>query len=142
MAPFAARLAGARAIADGRRILATDIERRLGTRYTIDTLRLLRQRFPRVRFVWLMGADNLLQLPRWRGWRSIVHAVPFAVFPRPAYTRAAQASAAARQLRRWQVPARRAPMLALHQPPAWILLTMREDPHAATTIRGYAGDGT
>jgi len=72
MAPFADRLASARRIADGRRILATDIEALLGTRYTADTVRALRRRFPNRRFVWLMGADNLEQLPRWRDWHDIV----------------------------------------------------------------------
>ena len=70
MAPFAERLASARRIADGRRILAVDWEARLGTRYTVDTLALLRRRFPRSRFVLVVGADNLSQLPRWKGWRQ------------------------------------------------------------------------
>ena len=56
-----------------------------GTRYTIDTLRRLLRRFPRVRFVWLMGADILEQLPRWRRWLEFVRRVPFAVLPRPSY---------------------------------------------------------
>ena len=92
MAEFAARLESARGIADGRRVVATDIEARLGTRYTIDTLLLLRQRYPRVDFVWLMGADNLVQLPRWRRWRAIVGNVVIAVLPRPTYNHRALAS--------------------------------------------------
>jgi len=81
MAPLAERLASARRLADGRRIVATAIEADLGTRYTADTLAALRQRFPRVHFVWLMGADNLVQLPRWRHWLRIAAAMPFAVVP-------------------------------------------------------------
>ena len=68
MAPFAQRLASARRIADGRRVVASGIEATLGTRFTRDTLRALLRRFPRIRFVWLMGADILVQLPRWRRW--------------------------------------------------------------------------
>ncbi len=141
MAKLPERLAGARRIADARRILATDIERHFRSAYTEQTLRELRRRFPRVRFVWLMGADNLLQLPRWRHWRRIVRQMPFAVFPRPAYTRMARASPAARRLRQWQRPARQAAALADMQPPAWILLDMREDPHSATAIRREAVPG-
>ena len=85
MAALTARLASAGAIADGRRIVATDIEARIGTRYTADPLRVLRRRFPRVQFVWLMGADNLAQLPRWRDWRCIVADFVIAVLPRPTY---------------------------------------------------------
>ena len=72
MAPFADRLTGAAAIGDGRRVIATSIEAAIGTRYSVDTLRVLRRRFPRVHFVWIMGADLLTQLPRWRRWREIV----------------------------------------------------------------------
>jgi nicotinate-nucleotide adenylyltransferase len=68
MAPFAARLASARAVADGRRIIATGIEAALRTTYTIVTLAALRRRFPRTRFVFVIGADNLVQLPRWQRW--------------------------------------------------------------------------
>ena len=72
MAPFRERLASARRIADGRRIRAIGIEAALGTRYSVDTLRQLRRRFPLARFVFVIGADNLWQLPRWQGWKHIV----------------------------------------------------------------------
>jgi nicotinate-nucleotide adenylyltransferase len=71
MAPLAARLASARKQARRASIVPTAIERELGTRYTIDTLRKLQQRFPQHRFVWLMGSDNLAQFHRWRSWRDI-----------------------------------------------------------------------
>ena len=67
-------------------MIATSIETALGTKYSVDTLRALRRRFPRVRFVWIMGADILTQLPRWRRWQEMVRDMPFAVLPRPGYT--------------------------------------------------------
>jgi nicotinate-nucleotide adenylyltransferase len=139
MAPFARRLASARAVADGRRVLATDIEARLGTRYTVDTLALLRQRFPRTRFVLLVGADNLAQLPRWRRWRRIARDVPIAVLPRPGETRRALSGQAARVLARH----RRPPAALLgwdgvgHAP--WALIPAREHPASATAIRTGGG---
>ena len=135
MAPFAARLASAAAIADGRRIVATGIEAALGTRYTIDTLRALRRRFPRARFVWLMGADILGQLPRWRRWREIVALVPFAVLPRPTYNQRARAGHAAHALAAFRLPARRAPALADRAPPAWTFLPAPQHAASATAIR-------
>src|ERR1700733_6290451 len=82
MAPFADRMAGAARIADGRRMLATGIEATFRTRYTVDTLRQLMRRFPNVRFVWIMGADILEQLPAWRRWMDILRRLPFPVLPR------------------------------------------------------------
>ncbi|MBN8930105.1 MAG: nicotinic acid mononucleotide adenylyltransferase [Rhodospirillales bacterium 69-11] len=140
MAPLADRLAGARAIGDGRRVLASAIEAAFGTRYTVDTLRLLRRRFPRVRFVWIMGADILAQLPRWRCWETIVRDMGFAVLPRPGYTFPALAGQAARRLRHRRRPAREAPVLA-GRAPAWVFLPARQNPISATAIRA-AGKGT
>jgi nicotinate-nucleotide adenylyltransferase len=135
MAPLAARLASARRIADGRRIVATAIEADLGTRYTADTLAALRRRFPRARFVWLMGADNLEQLPRWRRWRQIVASMPFAVVPRPTYNHRALASLAARRLRRSRRAASLAPALAGMAPPAWVFLPAPQHAASASAIR-------
>ena len=135
MAPLADRLASARRIADGRRIVATDIERVLGTRYTADTLRLLRRRFPRARFVFVIGADNLVQLPRWKRWREIARGTTIAVLPRPGWTRRALAGRAAQVLRRHRrVPGAVAEeRFAPHAP--WCLVPARENAASATAIR-------
>ena len=135
MAPLAERLASARRIADGRRVVATDIEARLGTRYTVDTLRALLTRFPRARFVWLMGADNLAQLPRWRRWRRIVTQVVFAVMPRPTYNHRALAGRAVHALRAARLPVYAAPALAGFAPPRWVFLPVAQNPASATAIR-------
>ncbi len=135
MAPFRDRLASARKIADGRRIVATGIEATLGTRYTADTLRLLCRRFPLVRFVWLMGADNLSQLPRWKRWLDIARLMPIAVLPRPSYNARALASRATRRLASARRAARLAPALAEQAPPVWIFLPVAQNPASATAIR-------
>src|SRR5690606_10376096 len=92
MAPLSARVKSARAAARGAPIRVTAIERELGTRYTIDTLRALKRRFPGRRFIWLMGGDNLAQFHRWKSWRGIAREMPIAVIARPGYDRAALAS--------------------------------------------------
>ncbi len=138
MAPLAARLASARGIADGRRIVATGIEAALRTRYTFDTLRKLRRRFPRVRFVWIMGADNLVQLPRWQRWLGITRTMPLAVMPRPTYNQRALAGQVAHRLRRNLLPARAGPALAGHGAPAWTFLPSRQTPISATALRAGA----
>ncbi|WP_369413619.1 nicotinate-nucleotide adenylyltransferase [Caldovatus aquaticus] len=143
MAPFARRLASACRIADGRRIVASDWEARNGTRYTVDTLALLRRRFPRARFVLLLGADNLAQLPRWRRWTEIARRTPIAVLPRPGWTWRALAGQAARRLARH----RRRPgaLLAMaedagrHAP--WAFVPAAERPESATAIRSAAASG-
>lgn len=135
MASLPARLDSARRIADGRRIVATDIEAGMGTRMTSDTLRALRRRFPRARFVWLMGADNLIQLPHWHRWRDIAGHTAFAVLPRPSYNHRALAGQAAKHLRRGRHPARQAPILAGLAPPAWLFLPAAQHGASATAIR-------
>jgi nicotinate-nucleotide adenylyltransferase len=135
MAPLADRLASARHIADGRRIIATDIEARLGTRYTVDTLRALRRIFPAARFVWLMGADNLEGFPRWRGWRQIAAMMPFAVHPRPTYNLRALAGLAAHHLHAARRRVSQAPVLADQARPAWIFVPAAQHAASATALR-------
>ena len=139
MAPFAERLASARAIADGRRIVATDIEARIGPpsgkRYTWNTLRLLRRRFPHAEFVWIMGADNLAQFPRWQRWTGIARTMPLLVLPRPGWKARALHGQAASRLRKARHPARAAPDLAGSEAPAWLYLPGRENTLSATLLR-------
>ena len=118
MAPLSERLALARAVARHPRIRVTDIERRLGVRYTVDTLAALIRLFPRARFVWLMGADNLRQIPQWARWRQVFRTVPIAVFPRNVYAGKATACKAARRFAQARVGRLRARRLAEAAPPA------------------------
>jgi nicotinate-nucleotide adenylyltransferase len=135
MAPLADRLASAARRTDGRRIVATAIEHAIRTRYTLDTLRQLRRRFPRTRFVWLMGADNLEGLPRWRHWMDIARAMPFAVHPRPTYNHRALAGQAAQRLRPFLRLPRAAATLAGLAPPAWTFLPASQHAASATALR-------
>ncbi len=135
MAPLAERLAWAAKIDPDRRIIATDLERALGTTYTVDTLSALRQRFPRARFVFLMGADNLQQLPRWHRWRHLINAMPIAVLPRPGATRKALAGQAARLMRHARLRREASILLARSAAPRWSLLMIRENPLSASQIR-------
>jgi nicotinate-nucleotide adenylyltransferase len=135
MKPLAERLATARAFLRHPRIKAVDLESGLGTRFTADTLARLTQRFPRSRFVWLMGADNLVQIPRWARWQDIFRLVPVAVFARPPYCLKAMAGLAAQRFRRFLVPARAVRDLATRTPPAWAFIPSRLDPSSATALR-------
>ena len=135
MAELPQRLASAAAIGDGRRVIAAGLEAAWGTRYSIDTITMLRRRFPRVRFVWLMGADILEQLPRWRHWRRFLSRVPVLVLPRPGYTARALAGTAAGWARGTRQPARAAAVLAGLTPPAWMFLPAPQHAASASAIR-------
>ncbi len=135
MAALATRVRIARAVARHPRIRVTAIESELGTTYTADTLGRLTERHPDVRFVWLMGADNLIQISRWRDWRAIFGLVPVAVFARPTYSLPALASTAARQFARARIPETAAGVLADVRPPAWAFFRIRPHAASATAIR-------
>ncbi len=136
MAPQAQRLdAARRTVADNPRLIATAIETALGTRYTADTVAALRRRFPLVRFVWLMGADNLAQMHRWNRWQNIFRAVPVAILARGPYSANALAARATRRFARFRVGGRG---LSGRPPPAWMFLHTRRHPASATAIRARA----
>lgn len=134
MAPLAERLAEARRVMAGDpRIRVTALEQKLGSRFTFDTINRLKIRFPRVRFVWLMGADNLVQIARWARWNRIFDSVPVAVLARSPYSQRALAAKAARRLAGFRVKQARG--LADRMPPAWTFLHVRLHPASATAIR-------
>ncbi|MDO9125862.1 MAG: nicotinate-nucleotide adenylyltransferase [Parvibaculum sp.] len=139
MAPFDKRFASAEKMARDPRICVSDIEARLGTRYTADTLATLTGRFPQIRFVWLMGADNMIQLPRWSRWRDIVATVPIAVYPRPGFTLKARLSPAAVALRDVTLDPSDAALLPSLAAPAVVFLEGPESPQSATSIRRQGG---
>ena len=140
MAPLAARLASARRQARGTRIVPTTIETKLGTRYTVDTLERLVRLYPKRRFVWLMGSDNLAQFHRWRDWRRIARIMPIAVIARPGYSGIAQSARAMGWLRRFVRPASQAHGWTTWRPPALVLLRFRPDPSSATRLRALHPD--
>lgn len=135
MAPLPARFAAAARAARRAPIRVTAIERELGTRYTIDTLRALTRRYPARRFVWLMGSDNLAQFTRWRDWRGIARTMPIAVIARPGYDADAIASPAMAWLRRYRVPAASFRTWGEWSAPALVILRFDPDPRSATAIR-------
>jgi nicotinate-nucleotide adenylyltransferase len=140
MAPLAARLASAQAMARRSPIRPTAIEAQLGTRYTAETLAKLVRLYPNRRFIWLMGADNLAQFHLWRGWRKIARTVPIAVIARPGYDAAASRAPAMGWLRRF---VRRGAVLNERtnwSPPALVLLRFRPDPSSATRVRALSPD--
>jgi nicotinate-nucleotide adenylyltransferase len=140
MAGFAERLASAQAVAArDPRIVCSDLEQRLGMRYTVDTLSWLRERM-RAHFVWLIGADNLLQLPQWRHWRRLVGLVPIAVFDREPYSHRASAGRVARCHAQRRLNERDAPALAERHPPAWVYLRPRRHQESSTAIRRERDD--
>jgi nicotinate-nucleotide adenylyltransferase len=135
MAPLPARVRSAQRQARRAPIRVTALERQLGTRYTIDTLRALVRRFPAREFVWLMGADNLAQFDRWKDWRGIARTMPIAVIARPGYDAAAFASPAMAWLRRFERSASSFTQAGEWRAPALVLLRFDPDPSSATALR-------
>jgi nicotinate-nucleotide adenylyltransferase len=133
--PLAERIAAAKRVARHPRIAVSGIEAALGTRYTVDTLAALRQRAPRVRFVWLMGADNLADFQRWRNWRGIAALMPLAVIDRRAATLRAVQGRAAIALAPFRLPESAAAGLVLRPPPAWCFLHGPRSELSSTALR-------
>jgi len=135
MASLEDRLKSARSMARGRQFRVTGMEKELGTQYTADTLKALKSKFSKTRFVWIMGADNLIDIARWNDWMEIFQTVPVAVFGRPAYSFKALFSQAARRFARSRLNESRAALLVDRKPPAWVFLHIPLSTVSATRIR-------
>ena len=141
-APLAERMASARVAAAlaaaGPSMIVSDVESRIGTRRTIDTLRALTARHPGVRFVWLMGSDNLASFHRWRGWTDIMRLMPVAVIARPGSELDSRTAPAAARFAAARVPASRARLLPDLEAPAWTLLNAPLNHRSSTALRAAA----
>ena len=136
MAPLPKRLRQARRLAKGYpRLRVTAIEERLGTRYTIDTLLALKRLKPKVSFIWLMGADNLLTFHRWHRWKDLFCNVPIAVFRRPGYALGRCPGKAAIHFAKAKLKTPLAGQLAVQSPPAWLVLANKPNKVSATKLR-------
>ena len=140
MAPYAARLASAKARARRSRIKVNEFEAKAGTRYTADTLSLLFRRWPRHRFIWLMGEDTVAQFHQWKNWRGLARMVPIAVVSRPGYDDDARAARAMGWLRRFVRPACQARNWTEWSAPAIIFLRLPPDRTSATRLRALNPD--
>jgi nicotinate-nucleotide adenylyltransferase len=134
-ADLKARMAGARRYADDPCMIVSDAETRLGSQYTIDTVRALKARFPGVKFVWIMGADSLATFHLWRGWTQIMREVPVAVVSRPWISLKSRFSPAALRFARFRRPAAEAMGLPNAKPPAWVFLLGRFNFQSSTALR-------
>jgi nicotinate-nucleotide adenylyltransferase len=133
------RMAAARKIADDPRIDISCLEAVIGIRYTVDTISYLRRRASGLRFVWIMGADNLAQFHRWQNWRRIASEVPIAVIDRPPQSFRALAAPAAQALARYRLPENQAARLPDQHAPAWVFLTGMKSSLSSTGLRNPDG---
>jgi nicotinate-nucleotide adenylyltransferase len=134
-ADLAERVRDVRTLAKTPGMIVSDIEAKTGARFTIDTIRALKARYPGVDFVWIMGADNLAGFHRWRGWNEIMRTVPVAVIDRPGLGLKSRFSPAARRFASARIAAAQAGRLARLPAPAWVYLTAPLNPASSTEIR-------
>ncbi len=135
LAPLAERVAAARALTANPRIHATGFEAAHDFRYTVDTLEWLSRTCEGTRFVWIMGADNLVQFDRWERWERIAQLMPIAVYARPGSTLRATASRAATALKKYRLPEAEAEVLAGRETPAWVYLRGVTSKQSSSAIR-------
>jgi len=135
LAPLEERVCAAQALAHHPRIDVTDLEAEIGTRYSYETVAYLVRRCPHVRFVWIMGADNLRSFHRWQRWRDITKLVPIAVIDRLGPSLYASAGVAGQALGHARIPEAAAKTLPQRTPPAWIYLHGLKSPLSSTALR-------
>ena len=139
--PLELRMADARKLAGHPRIDVSGLEAVINTRYTYDTLAYLVRRCPGVKFVWVMGADNLRSFYRWQNWRGIANLLPMAVVDRMGSSLYASSGRAAQALARYRLPERLAPELADCPAPAWLYLHGLKSPLSSTALRALRKTG-
>lgn len=134
-APMAARIEQAQAVINHPQVTVTGIEERLGTRYTAQTIAALQALYPRARFVWLMGADNLAQFHMWQDWKRIAETVPMGILARPGQRISARMSRAATLYAPYRILGRNSQLLAQAHAPAWCFVNVPMKDVSSSAIR-------
>ena len=132
---FGARIASAHLQAQHPRMIVTDLEARLGLTYTADTLEAITRHAPRARFVWLMGADNLVGFHLWERWQTIAQQMPIAIIARPGVGPGARNAPFARRFASNRISEADAARLPNLPAPAWTYLGGPLDATSSTAIR-------
>ena len=138
-APLRMRMVQARSVMQHPRVVVTDIETQLGTRYTAATLAQLTALYPGVRFVWLMGADNLTQFHKWQRWRDIAHTAPLGIVARPGDRISARMSPAAKVFERARLSGNASQLLGRAAAPAWCFVNVPMIAQSSSAIRSQGG---
>lgn len=135
MLPFEERVTLAKKNANHPKIFVSTIEQYFQTRYTYDTLLKIKEKYPKIRFIWLMGEDNLVQFPKWQRWRDIVENIPIVVFCRGNNTYKALHSIMAYRYAKYRCTGLTIRNIRLKKPPSWVFLPIRKHPASATALR-------
>ncbi len=138
MASYSDRISYARSIIPNSRINVSDLEKIIGTRYTSDTIEKLKHIYPKIQFIWIMGADLMPEVSDWKNWSKIFQSVPVAVFDRWPYASKLLASKTAKKFENYRFNCRSASLLANSNPPAWIYLFCPLNSVSAKSIRHFA----
>lgn len=134
-APLSQRIERAQDVMQHPRVQISDIETRLNTRYTAQTLRALRKKFPFAHFTWLMGADNLAQFHLWKDWQDIINTVPIGVLARPGERIEGRTAPAAQIYRHALLKGRQARLLSQTEAPAWAFVNVPMRDISSTDLR-------
>jgi len=129
------RVAAVKKLVNNRRFIVSDEENRLGTKYAVDTARRLKARYPRCKFIWLIGADNLSQMHHWKDWQGLMRSLPMAVYPRPGDSHKAAMAPAAAAFSWARLNREAAAHLADYQAPAWVMLDGKQSGLASSRLR-------
>lgn len=135
LAPLEMRIHMTSAFADHPKMKVTAHELSLGTPYTAETLKTICLKRPRLKFVWIMGADNLSSFHRWQNWRMIMESVPVAVVDRPHASMSVMSSPAAQAYQGARIDEADADILPELQAPAWTFLHAPLDQNSSTDLR-------
>ena len=133
--PIEDRIEKAKNIISNKKILVTDIENKINTKYTIDTLKYLTTRYAETKFVWLMGADNLTNFHLWKSWKEIAKMMPIVIIDRPESSLKALASLAANYLKQYRIDEADSNHLVYKKSPAWVFIHDQLNGMSSTEIR-------
>ena len=84
-ATYRERVQNCHNITKGQPIKISEIEKKINSTYTYQSLSYILNHYKNIKFFWLMGADNLINFHHWQKWKNIFNNISIVIFKRHGY---------------------------------------------------------
>jgi len=134
-ASYSERLRNCKTIVRNQPIKVKEIEKKINSKYSYQTIKYINKHYKNLNFFWLMGADNLINFHQWQNAHRIFNEIPIVVFRRYGYNEKALKSNIANFYKNFRINNKKISVNNFNSTPVWTIIQNKEIKISSTEIR-------
>ena len=134
-ASYSERIKNCKLIIKNQPIKIKEIEKKINSKFSYQTIKYLNKHYKNINFFWLMGADNLINFHKWQNADKIFSEIPIVVFRRYGYNNKALKSYTSNFYKNFRLSNKNLHVINFKQLPAWTIIKNKEIRISSTEIR-------